>query len=1051
MAGQDNSGWPFHFTYVNSTQLMKGYISTFLIISCFFGGYAQSIKLKMYSNQDGLSNNIIRNITQDKFGHIWIGTENGLNKFDGHQFTSFLNKPSDERSISNNLIFGLDSDQEGVIWVGTDFGLNAYDPSSNTFTSFTQSDNPTSISNNHIRTIFVDVKNNVWIGTEDGLNLFNRKDSTFKRFEDNRILSNSLDKKDLSFNRINDISQTSDGKVWVATDGGGIKIYSDTTDNFLPIHLPSSKQNRLFKIVRTIFQDSDGIIWFGCDGGLVSYDTKGIFKEFFPSPKPDSLGYQYIWSIVEPNPNELWLGSYGGGLIVFDKQGETFTSHLYTANRSSAYEDNLIWPLFKDQSANIWLGFDGNGGLGYYNHNLSKFQHLLGAGIKGEKNNVWDIIEISEDSLLIGTTKETFLWIEGNSKKSLNHLTGDYKLEPKTIQLQDGYLFSGHDQLVLVDNNFTIKQKIQDDKIGTVTCGVQDSKGIIWLGTISNGLVRFNPKTKEVKHYFEEGHLNIYHDSRSISSLHLQSDTLLWIGRVRFGLTSLNTSTEKSTHYLYGSKQFPEPTINSIALNGEELLLGTNDTGLIHFNLITKEATVSPYLDSNSIQSILIDDQIRYWIATINGLIMLDVKNDSVVKFGMDDGLQSMIFNKSAFAGKNGYLYFGGENGINKFNPNLIQLDTITSPILIDDIKINNKSLDWSLSNPIFEANKISLHHSQNDVSFSFISNNYLHSNSYQFEYSINKESWKSLGNQRILNLSNLSPGVYSIGIRSVNHDNFASAPKTIQLTISHPWYNTIWFKIISACVLFISGILIYAYRLRSIKRQNKYLEEQVIERTRELELSKHQVEEDKKTIEKSLEERESLLKEIHHRVKNNLQIIASLLYLQSGKFENEDFKKVLEEGQGRVRSMALIHQKLYENEDLKSIPFGEYLQELVSEIRASFGMNNIELNIEAKNIYFDVDTAVPLGLIVNEMATNAFKYAFDKEQKGNISIFLTEKDGEYLLNVKDDGKGIPDEIDIRKTKSLGLRLVRMLSQQLEGDFEFQSDNGTSFELRFAA
>ena len=203
--------------------------------------------------------------------------------------------------------------------------------------------------------------------------------------------------------------------------------------------------------------------------------------------------------------------------------------------------------------------------------------------------------------------------------------------------------------------------------------------------------------------------------------------------------------------------------------------------------------------------------------------------------------------------------------------------------------------------------------------------------------------------------------------------------------------------------------------------------------------------------ISKSLSERESLLKEIHHRVKNNLQIIASLLYLQSGKFEDEDIKKVLEEGQGRVRSMALIHQKLYENEDLKSIPFGEYLQELVSEIRASFGMDKIQLNIEASNVYFDVDTAVPLGLIVNEIATNAFKYAFLKKSEGMLSISLTEENEQYALNVKDNGSGIPEEVDIRKTKSLGLRLVRMLSQQLEGDFEFSVENGTAFELKFAA
>lgn len=205
--------------------------------------------------------------------------------------------------------------------------------------------------------------------------------------------------------------------------------------------------------------------------------------------------------------------------------------------------------------------------------------------------------------------------------------------------------------------------------------------------------------------------------------------------------------------------------------------------------------------------------------------------------------------------------------------------------------------------------------------------------------------------------------------------------------------------------------------------------------------------------ITKSLEERESLLKEIHHRVKNNLQIIASLLYLQSGKFDNQDFKKVLEEGQGRVRSMALIHQKLYENEDLKSIPFGEYLNELLTEIKHSFGSDGSKVNllVEADNIHFDVEVAVPLGLIVNELATNAFKYAFEDRDKGEFAISLKKENDQFTLRVTDNGKGLPDEIDIRKTRSLGLRLVNMLSNQLEGNFAIDSENGTHFKLNFAA
>lgn len=204
----------------------------------------------------------------------------------------------------------------------------------------------------------------------------------------------------------------------------------------------------------------------------------------------------------------------------------------------------------------------------------------------------------------------------------------------------------------------------------------------------------------------------------------------------------------------------------------------------------------------------------------------------------------------------------------------------------------------------------------------------------------------------------------------------------------------------------------------------------------------------------KALGERESLLKEIHHRVKNNLQVIASLLYLQSDKTDDVSVKKLLEEGQGRVRSMALIHQKLYENEDLKHIPFEDYLSELVGEIKKTFGAaaDGIDLQIEAKDIQFDVDTAVPLGLIINELSTNAFKYAFAERLGGAVlSIKLEQNDGEYHMTVADNGSGISDEVlNATQSTSLGLRLTRMLSDQLEGDYQFDNSEGTRFDLKFA-
>lgn len=234
-----------------------------------------------------------------------------------------------------------------------------------------------------------------------------------------------------------------------------------------------------------------------------------------------------------------------------------------------------------------------------------------------------------------------------------------------------------------------------------------------------------------------------------------------------------------------------------------------------------------------------------------------------------------------------------------------------------------------------------------------------------------------------------------------------------------------------------IAGLLFFAGRLAFlIRRRNK-----------KIEVMNNQLTE-------TLTDREVLLQEIHHRVKNNLQVIASLLYLQSDESDNMDVKRILKEGQGRVRSMALIHQKLYENDDLKHIPFSEYLTELIQEIQQSFGglAKEVQLQIEADHTFFDVDTAVPLGLIINELTTNAFKHAYSKRLGGAVfSVKLKNNNGQYAMTISDNGEGIPEEL-LHSTKpgSLGLQLTKMLSEQLEGEYSFSNTHGTTFDLKFA-
>ncbi len=217
-----------------------------------------------------------------------------------------------------------------------------------------------------------------------------------------------------------------------------------------------------------------------------------------------------------------------------------------------------------------------------------------------------------------------------------------------------------------------------------------------------------------------------------------------------------------------------------------------------------------------------------------------------------------------------------------------------------------------------------------------------------------------------------------------------------------------------------------------------------------ETDISARKVMEDK--VKASLREKDVLLKEIHHRVKNNLQIIISLLNLQSGYIKDEQTLKTVKEGQNRVRTMALVHEKFYLAEELSEIHFGEYAEKLCQFIFQSYGdrTDRIKLKINADDVKFDMDTAMPCGLLINEVVSNALKYAFPDKRPGEISIHIKSKPGNMVeLSISDDGVGLPKELDIDASESLGLQLISALADQLDGTLDVQRTNGTTFIIQF--
>ena len=207
------------------------------------------------------------------------------------------------------------------------------------------------------------------------------------------------------------------------------------------------------------------------------------------------------------------------------------------------------------------------------------------------------------------------------------------------------------------------------------------------------------------------------------------------------------------------------------------------------------------------------------------------------------------------------------------------------------------------------------------------------------------------------------------------------------------------------------------------------------------------------KQIKDSLREKEVLLKEIHHRVKNNLQIISSLLNLQSRYIKDKQTLEMLRESQNRIRAMALVHEKLYQSKDLTKVNLAEYLQKEVADLFRSYGVSSeaIKLKIDTDDVFLNIDTAIPCGLIINELVSNSLKHAFPDGREGEIRIEVrSEGDGQFTLIVGDNGVSFPKDLDFRNTETLGLQLVTTLVAQLGGTIELERDGGTTFKIKFS-
>ena len=481
-----------------------------------------------------------------------------------------------------------------------------------------------------------------------------------------------------------------------------------------------------------------------------------------------------------------------------------------------------------------------------------------------------------------------------------------------------------------------------------------------------------------------------------------------------------------------------------IASNGEGLFRWDWRQSNPKNAILVKQFSNKNGLPSAILYRIEEDASNNLWISSYAGLIRFNAVTYSTSIYTTDNGLTHNEFNRtSSYKAADGTLYFGGLDGVIAFHPKqLIASETNKKPklILTSVTKYSdNKKKQLECLFDVKRNNKIEFSPTDNFIIIDFQLLDF-QKRKHLYAYKIDgiDTDWNYI-DENTIRLNSLPYGEFKLYIKAqLGSGKWNSNTIDFSIIVLKPFYLENWFLIVLILAISSGLVFYFRYRIQKAQKDNDRLELKISERTTQLQIA--------------LTDRELLLKEVHHRVKNNLHVINSLLELQKDELQDPVLKATFAESQSRIESIALIHQNLYKKEDLVTIEFSSFIHELTSNVAQLFkrSTSQVLFSINKEKLYLDMDTAIPLGLIVNELLTNSYKN-FDANKKKNsisISINLIAK-GQYELVYQDNGNGLTGTINFDTDETLGLKLIKGLAKQLAGKATYHYDNGSVFTVFF--
>ena len=1010
--------------------------------------YAQSKNL-IFNNiniEQGISQSTIEAIFQDSEGYIWLGTNDGLNRYNGYEFKIY-NYEEYQNSISHNGITDITEDKYGNIWVNTVSGVNKINKKTEKISNYTEINGK--IKEDSTTEIIVTKDNNILVGTYEGLNIYNAKEDRFDVI---------LEQKDgILSSCIYSIDEDINGNIWIGTELGLNKLSKD----FKVLETYPSES----EIYNIFCDDENGFVWAGSDSsGLLKIDTKTKeVKQYINNIEDlNSLPANQVGAIIRDSKGNLWVGTTNG-LARYNEKNDSFDVYKNKVYDKNSLVYNDVRSIIEDREGVLWVGtysgisiFDTESSIKYYNAGLDD-GYLL------SENMVHGIYEDDEGYLWVGSRTKGVNIIdrENNTSKSIN-MENNNVIQSNSINDITGYkdfIFVATDAGVLKINkkeNTIQNYNLEDGLIGE---NVKDifvcDKNYLWIGS-TNGLNLLdieNDKIIDMTDYVDEGSYVKY--------IYQGQDGSYYIGFLRDGGLGIIEPNSKETKYY---KNIPNDktsiSSNRVRYINEDskgnIWIGTS-YGLNKYDPKTKvfkRYTTSDGIANNTIYGVLVDDNDNIWVSTNKGISQIDTKNNTVNNLSVTDGLQGNEFNgNAAFKSKSGELFFGGINGLNAFYPEDVNSINNKSKVIFDGFKVNDKDY--------LDINGLKFDNNTENIKIKFFTPVYSSNKNISYEYElIGSNSSKATTKENYVIYNDLLPGKYTFKVRAVDSRGDISDSETIEFSIKYPF----WMSPIACFIYLVIAILF----IINNKYKLKYLDRLVKSRTKELEEQMIKNEELYNNNIKIEENKNKYLVNLSHELRTPLNVISSTnqLLLELSKKDNIKSDKLayyIDISERNCNRLLNLVNNILDNTKLQSKMYTLNLKEVdIIYLVEETSLTLIDY-IKSKSIELIIDPEVEEKVILCDdyeiercivnLVSNAAKFT---PEGGNITITIKDLDDKVMISVLDTGVGIEEkyhktifdrfnQVDNDESKGgsgLGLSITSKIVELHKGEIYVESKVG---------